>query len=263
MMKKYLPKILLQLMVLFIIGNFNHINADVQNLEIGIDEKLGEIVPLDLIFINEEGKEVTIKEVINGKPTILAFVYYSCPSICSPLLAEIASVVKKIDWEPGKEFNILTLSIDEFEDYKLAAEKKVNFLSILKKDIPQSSWAFLTGDSVSIKTFTDAAGFYFKRDGNDFVHSGTLIFLSPEGKITRYLFGIKHLPFDVKMALIEASEGKIGPTIAKVLRFCFSYDPDGKRYVLNLTRIFGAGIVILALIFVVFLHIKPKKKKSK
>lgn len=259
-MKKYLETILM-LMFVFVFVSSEFLYSDDQKIEIGIDEKLGDIVPLDLKFVNEEGKEVSVAEVINGKPTILAFVYYSCPSICSPLLAEIASVVKKLDWQPGSEFNILTLSIDEFEDYKLAAEKKVNFLKILDKEIPAESWAFLTGDSVSIRTFTDAAGFYFKRDGDDFVHTGTLIFLSPEGKITRYLFGIKHLPFDVKMALIEASEGKIGPTIAKVLRFCFSYDPDGKRYVLNLTRIFGAGILVLALVFVVFLGIKPKKRK--
>jgi len=236
--------------------------ADLQDtrIKVGIDEKLGDIVPLDLTFKNEQGNEITVAEVIDGKPTILAFVYYSCPSICSPLLMEIASVVNQLDWELGEHFNILTLSIDEYEDHTLAAEKKQNFLNIIQKDVPEESWAFLTGDSASIRKFTDAAGFYFIREGEDFIHSGTLIFLSPEGKITRYLLGIKYLPFDVKMALIEASEGKVGPTIAKVLRFCFSYDPEGKTYVLNLTRIFGAGILFLAIVFVIILRFKPKKR---
>jgi protein SCO1 len=158
--------------------------ADLQDrtIKVGIDEKLGDFVPLDLTLINEQGNEITVAEVIDGKPTILAFVYYSCPSICSPLLMEIASVVNQLDWELGKQFNILTLSIDEYEDYHLASEKKVNFLNIIKKDVPEESWAFLTGDSAAIRQLTDAAGFYFIREGKDFIHTGTLIFLSPEGK---------------------------------------------------------------------------------
>jgi protein SCO1/2 len=140
-------------------------------------------------------------------------------------------------------------------------------LKAVDKNIPPESWRFLTGDSVTIKKVADAAGFYFKRSGKDFLHSGAFIFVDKEGKICRYLFpsfsersGFGILPFDFKMSVIETSEGKVTPTIAKVLQFCFSYDPEGQTYVLNFTRIFGVGILFLVLVLILYIRFKPKKE---
>jgi protein SCO1/2 len=184
-------------------------------------------------------------------------------------MSEIAEIVNKSDLVLGEDYRIVTVSINEFETPLIASEKKNTFTGLIDKNFSDSSWLFLTGDSSSIKKLADACGFYFKRVGDDFTHTGALIFISPEGKITRYLFpgyskkkGFGVLPFDFKMAIMEASEGKTSPTIAKVLQFCFSYNPEGQTYVLNLTRIFGAGILLFVGIFVLFVVIKPKKSKS-
>jgi protein SCO1/2 len=124
--------------------------------------------------------------------------------------------------------------------------------------MPAGSWRFFTGDSASIAHFTDAAGFYFVKEGRDWVHAGALIIASPEGKLTRYLYGIKHLPFDVKMAVMEASEGKTGPTIAKVLSFCYAYDPEGKRYAFDVVRVGGLITLLFAGAFA-FVFLRKKK----
>jgi protein SCO1 len=235
-----------------------------KKIEIGIDEQLGEQLPLELSFYDEEGNEKKLKELITV-PTVLAFVYYECPGICSPLMTSIAEVLNKVDLEPGINYNIISVSIDHLEKPQIAADKKRNYMKLIEKEFPDSSWRFLTGDSVNIKTLTDAAGFYFKREGRDFIHSGALIFISTDGKIRRYLFpnysdsrGYSILPFDFRMAIAETSAGKSTPTIARMLQFCFSYDPEGKTYVLNLTRIFGAGILFTVVLFVLYLTIKPK-----
>ncbi len=237
-----------------------------EKIKVGIDEQLGKYIPSDVFFYNESGNKVVLKELIN-EPTIFAFVYYDCPGICTPLLSEIADVVGKVDMQPNKDYKIVTVSMDEKETPKIASEKKQNFIGLINGNFPKSAWTFLTGDSVNIKKAADAMGFYFERQGTQFLHTASLIFISPEGKITRYLFpsyakqgGFRILPFDIKMALIETAEGKTAPTIARVLQYCFSYDPKGKTYMLNITRIFGAGILIMAAIFVVYINLKPKKK---
>jgi len=232
-----------------------------QKIEIGIDEKIGQTIPLDVEFFDEKGYLVALKDVIK-KPTILNFVYYRCPGICSPILIELTTIVNHIDLEMGRDFQILTVSFDEREKPELAAAKRENYFGLLKKQIPDDSWKFLTGDSAAIHRLTDAAGFMFKREGNDFLHAGAIIAVSPEGKIARYLYGTQYLPFDVKMAITEASEGRTGPTITKILSYCYSYNPDGRKYVFDVTRVAGAVILLFAVAFVVYLTVKPKKVQS-
>jgi protein SCO1 len=237
-------------------------------IEVGIDEQLGSYVPLDVQFKDAQGNEVTLREIVSGSDaTLLAFVYYECPGICSKLLFELSDVINKSDLELGYDYKIVTISMDEYETPEIAAEKKKTLLASLDTEAPENSWKFLTGDSTDIRTVSNAAGYYFKREGDQFRHSGAFIFIDKEGKVTRYLFpgysnkaGFSILPFDFKMAVIETSKGKVSPTIAKVLQFCFSYDPDGKGYVLNVTRIFGAGILFFAVLFLLFMKFKPKKE---
>ncbi|MCW9095888.1 MAG: SCO family protein [Ignavibacteriaceae bacterium] len=236
-------------------------------IEIGIDEQLGKHIPLDAVFNDEDGNQVKLGDLIT-EPTVLALVYYHCPGICNPLMFELANVMNKSDLEPGYDYNVISISIDDLETPQKASEKKKEMMSSFDKDVPQNSWRFLTGNKENIRKVSDAAGYYFKREGTEFRHSGALIFIDKTGKICRYLipsytenhgFGI--LPFDFKMAVLETSKGKETPTIARVLQLCFSYDPQVKTYALNFTRIFGVAILLFAGIFFLVIKLKPKKKK--
>jgi len=255
------------LVLIFCITNLSY--SKNKKVEVGIDEHLGKYIPTDVFFYDESGNKVLLKDLITT-PTVFAFVYYQCPGLCTPLMSEIADVVGKINMIPNKDYRIITLSMDEHETPKIATEKKKTFLKMINGKFPETGWRFLTGDSVNIKKLADAMGFYFQRQGKNFLHTGALIFLSPKEKITRYLFpdykeghGYSILPFNMKMALIEASEGKASPTITQVLQYCYSYNPKAKTYMINITRVSGAGILILAAIFVGYLNFKPKKKKLK
>jgi protein SCO1 len=229
--------------------------------KVGIQEKLGQTLPLDVEVYDEVGHLVQLKSLVN-KPTIFTFVYYRCPGICSPLLNELAKMVDKMDLELGKDYQILTLSFDHREKPEIAAAKKVSYLDLVGKRTDPNGWRFLTADSVNIQRLTDAAGFYFMRSGNDYVHAGALIVVSPEAKITRYINGIKYLPFDVTMAIYEASTGKVGPTIATLLTICYSYDPDSHSYTLNIVRISGIVIIVLVGVFALIFLVRPKKKQA-
>ena len=229
---------------------------------IGIDEKLGQFIPLDLTFYDENGNPVSLKQLIHT-PLILAPVFYRCPNVCSFLLFNLAGVINKLPSEPGKEYQVWTVSFDETEKPDLAFEKKKMYLKMIEKPFPEDAWRFLTGDKENIHKLTDAIGFHFKKQGEDFLHPVTLVILSPDGKITRYMYGTEFLPFDLKMALLEASEGRVGPTLSKVLRFCFSYDPQGRKYVFNTLKVTGIVTLLFALSLILFLVFKGKKKPIK
>ena len=247
--------------VLIILCSFPLMANEVKPVDIGINEKIGQTIPLDVKFFDEKGYFVALNEVVK-KPTILNFVYFRCPGICSPILTELTSIVNKMDLELGRDYQILTISFNDKEKPELAAAKKLSYTGLLEKPYDENAWRFMTGDSASIYTMTNAAGFMFKKEGNDFVHAGALIVISPNGKIARYLYGTQYLPFDVKMALTEASEGKTGPTIARILQMCYSYNPEGRTYVFNVTRIAGIGILLFAVVFVIVISIKNKKVKA-
>jgi protein SCO1 len=261
---KYLIKILpLFLLITLTRGSYAGQNPG----DIGIVEKLGSNIPLNVSFKNEEGSMVVLKDLVK-RPTLIAFVYYKCPGICSPILTELANVTSKVDLVPGEDYNIVTISMDDKETPSDAADKKKTILGFTQNEFPLDAWNFLTGDSTNIKMVTDAAGFNFKRTGTNFIHSGGFVFITKEGKICRYIYpdvsskgGFNILPFDFKMALLETSQGKETKTMSKLIQYCFSYDPAGRTYVFNITRVFGAGIIIMIAVFVVFFVIKPKKEK--
>jgi len=246
-------------LILFFVGISFSIYA--QEIKVGIDEKLGAYLPLELKFTNSDGKEVQLSEVIN-KPTLLALVYYECPGICSPMQNEIAWLIDKVQLEPGKDYQVVSLSIDHHEDSKVAAKWKSNYLKTIKRKIDPNDWIFLTGDSLSIQKLTKTAGYYFEPYQKQFTHAGAIITISSEGKICRYLFGTQFNPFDVKMALIEAKAGKTNPTISKVLEYCFSYDPKGRQYTLNVTRIVGTIMLLGVGIFAFIVVFKRNKNKN-
>lgn len=231
--------------------------------EIGVIEHLDEYLPEDIYLVNEDSQRVVLTEIID-KPTVLNFVYYRCPGICSPLMEGLAEVMDKSDMVPGEDYQVLTISFDPSENLELARRKKTNYLNLVsKKDEIAQGWKFFISDSASIVKATKAVGFNYKRQGNDFLHAASVMVISPDGKITRYLNGLYFLPFEFKMAIVEANKGQSGPTINKVLQFCYSYDPVGQTYVLNVTKIAGTIILFFALVIFLYLIFKPKKKQQR
>jgi len=226
---------------------------------VGLKEKLGQQVPFDLVFNDEKGNPVRLKQLIHH-PAVLVLVYYHCPDVCSTLLLSVTRVLNQLPGDPGKEYQVVSISFDETEKPDLALQRKKIYLNMMDKPFPEEAWRFLTGDKENILQLTDAVGFQFRREGKDFLHPVSLVILSSNGKIIRYLYGTEILPLDLKMALLEASEGRVGPTISKVLRFCFSYDPKGRKYVFNTLKVTGIVTLLFALSFVAFLAFKGKKR---
>lgn len=229
--------------------------------EIGIDEHLGTILPLDTPFTDETGVSKPLKSWIT-KPTIVAFVFFRCPVVCNLVQGSVADVIKKISPKPGEDYNVLSISIDEEDNTETAKKKKFEFFNALKPGFPDSAWKFLFGTRENIHAATHAAGFFFTRVEGSIVHPAALIFVSPEGKIVRYLHGTEFLPLNVSLALTEAAEGRVGYALKSVVTFCFSYDPAGKKYVLNIVRISGITILLFVGIFLFFLLRKGESDRK-
>ena len=265
-MKRIILKLNISLLLVFL--HFNYLSAQnkfqpaTPDPEIGIVEHLDEYLPDNIFVMGEDSQKVQLTELID-KPTIINWVYYRCPGICSPLMEGLAQVMDKSDLVPGVDYQVLTISFDPSETIDLGIRKKGNYLNLVqKKDAIKSGWHFFVSDSASIARGTNATGFKYKRQGNDFLHAASVAVVSPEGKITRYLNGLYFLPFEFKMAIVEASKGQSGPTINKILQFCYSFDPVGQTYVLNVTKVAGTLILFFAVVIFMFLVFKPRKKEK-
>ncbi|WP_075603607.1 SCO family protein [Saccharicrinis aurantiacus] len=228
--------------------------------KIGVTEHLDEFLPTDIEVVNIEGDTVLFSSIVRDKPTILNFVYFRCPGVCTPLMDGITEVVNASELALGEDYQVVTVSFDFNEDYTLAKKKRNNYSMIVEKEGFEEGWLFFTSDSANISKLTKAAGFSYKRTGNDFIHTAGLILVSPEGKITRYLNGTYFLPFEFKLAVVESSKGIPGPTVNRILQFCYSYDPVGQAYVLNVTKIAGILILVIAGLVLLVLTVKPKKQ---
>jgi protein SCO1/2 len=233
-----------------------------ENELVGIYEKLDTLVPADVVFYNEQEEIVPLVSLID-KPTVLVLVYYTCPGICSPLLDGIAQVIDRMDLTLGEDYQVITISFNPEETPLLAREKKVNYIKQVKKEINEDAWMWLTGDSANIYKLTNTLGYHFIKQGKDYIHAAAIMVLSPEAKVTRYLYGTYVLPFDLKMAVAEASVGRSGPTINKVLRYCFSYDPEGKSYVFNITKVSATLIFFFVAVFFIYLLFSKRKTFKK
>jgi len=220
--------------------------------DIGIDEKLGDLIPGELVLINENNNPVVFKDLLsNDTPTVLNLVYYSCPRLCNFATDGLLQVVNETDsLEIGEDYKLLTVSFDPEDSSELAAGKALKYRSRVKTgEQTQNSWPFFTGDKKNIEELTQSVGFKYKIDGDEFAHASALIVLTPEGKISRYLHGIQHVPNDFRLSLLEASKGEIGSSklINSVLLFCYGFDPVGKKYALKALNIVKAGGVITLL----------------
>lgn len=226
--------------------------------QIGIYEHLDETIPDNIMLLNNDSVLVNLKSLIN-KPTVISFVYYNCPGICSPLLDGLAEVIDRAEMNLGTDYQVITISFNPTDGPSLGKAKKANYVAQIKRQVDAENWMWFTGDSANIAAITDAMGFKYKREGKEFVHAASIMVVSPHGKITRYLHGTYFLPFDLKMAIIEANEERSGPTINKVLKYCFSYDAEGKKYVFNTTKITGTVVLSGALLLFLVLAFKPRK----
>jgi protein SCO1/2 len=220
--------------------------------DIGIDEKLGDVIPPDITLIDENNHEVIFKDLLSADtPTVLNLVYFSCPRLCNYGTDGLLQVVNETDsLELGKDYKLLTVSFDPHDTILLASEKSAKYHSRTEKvQGTVENWPFLIADANNIKKLTESVGFRYKIDGEEFAHPSALIVLTPEGKISRYLYGIQQVPSDFKLSLLEASKGEIGSStvINRVLLFCYGFDPVGKKYALRALNIVKAGGVVTLL----------------
>jgi len=232
--------------------------------QVRVDEHLGHYAALDTFFHDENGKPVKL-ETIFDKPVVVLPVYFMCNTVCTFLQADLAYALNLVDQVPGKDFNVVTLSFADDEDPGHATTSKKNYSNLITREFPLENWFYLTGNLENIRKLTDSLGFYFiKTDPHLYIHPNVLMVLARDGKIIRYLYGPKFLPFDLGMAISEAKRGEPGISIKRgVLSFCFDYDPENKTYVFKVFRITGTAILVLVLGFVIFLLYPSKRDRVK
>lgn len=232
--------------------------------QIGVDEKLGNTIPLELRFADSNGDSVSLGDLVeSGKPVLLNPLYYECPTLCSLVLDGVFSAVEDLAWSPGSDYTIISFSIDPEETPELAAETRNTYLTSLNRPGAGDGWHFLTGSEESIRELTEAIGFRYTKDEQtgEYIHMASVMMVSPAGVITRYLYGTNFNEFDFRNGLYEAADGKIGSPVDKVVLYCFTYDPSTQSYVpvaINIMKLGGLATVIILGIFLTVLWRREK-----
>src|SRR5262245_337960 len=233
--------------------------------DVGIDQLLNNQVPLDLEFRDENGRTVRLAEYFKDKPVILSLVYYDCPQLCTQVLTGLLGALKTLPMTPGKEFINLTVSFDPREKPELAAAKKGEYLNRYKRPGAEAGWHFLTGDEAAIHALTKAVGFRYVWDpvSKQYAHASGIMMLTPQGKVSRYFYGIEYAPRDLRFGVIDASAGRIGSLADRIIFYCYQYDPERGTYslvVIRLLRIFAS--MTLATLGALFLYLRRKEKQK-
>jgi protein SCO1/2 len=235
---------------------------------VGIDQRLNEQVPLNLTFKDETGKTVKLGDYFHeGRPVILNLVYYQCPMLCTEVLNGLTSALKVIHFEPGKQFEVVTVSIDPRETPQLAANKKEMYLKRLGNAEAGKGWHFLTGEQAQIAALAGAVGWHYRYDEKlgQFAHAAGIMLITPEGKIAQYYYGVEYSAKDMRLGIVEASQNKIGSLADQVLLYCYHYDPRTGHYGATITNIvrLGGGITVIVLgSFLLLLFRKEKHEQS-
>jgi protein SCO1 len=227
--------------------------------EVRYDQRLGERVPLDLAFRDEMGRAVKLGDYFGERPVLLVLAYYRCPMLCDLVLQGVEISLKPLKLEPGKDFDVVVASIDAQETPAQAAAKKREILARYGRPRTAGGWHFLTGPQPSIDRLADAAGFRYVYDPqrNEFAHAAGIVILTPEGQVSRYLFGVEYPPRDVQLSLVESAGGRIGGLVDQVLLYCFHYDPMIGRYsaaTLNIVRLAAVATVVGLVLLIVLLR---------
>jgi protein SCO1/2 len=215
--------------------------------DLAFDQKPGAQVPLDVTFRDEQGHEVSLGEFVSKRPAVLVLAYYRCPQLCTLVLNGLCDGLKGVPYRPGEEFEVVIVSFDPRETPALAAEKKAHYLAGFAMPGGEKGWHFLTGDKSQIDRLADAVGFRYAFDvkHDRFNHPSGVTILTPDGRVSRYLFGIRFLPRDLKLAIVEASDGQVGSMVDQLLLFCFHYDRDSGSYTMSAVRAGGAIMVLV------------------
>jgi protein SCO1/2 len=223
-----------------------------------IEQNLNHQVPLNLVFHDEFGRGLPLSTYFSGhKPVLLALVYYTCPMLCNLVLTGAATSLRAISLDPGRDFEVVAVSFDPHDTPEIAAAKKANYLQRYHRPNTANGWHFLTGDEASIQALTSAVGFRFKLDPatGQYAHASAIMILTPEGKLSRYYYGVEYEPRDVRLGLVEASQNKIGSPVDQILLFCYHYDPATGKYgavAMNMVRFAGATFVLICGTFLLF-----------
>ena len=241
---------------------------------VGIDQKLDSALPLNLMFKDEAGRDVPLSSFFHsGKPVLLALVYYRCPMLCTQILTGVESSLKVVSFNPGQDFEVVSVSFDPKDTPEIAAAKKQTYLKRYGRPNTQNGWHFLTGDEANIKALTDAVGFHYKYDAktDQFAHASGIMIVTPDGRLSKYFYGVEYAPRDVRLGLVEASQGKIGNPVDQILLFCYHYDPATGKYgaiAMNMVRFAGAAFVVVCGMFLLvvfrrdFKHDKQQMRRA-
>ncbi len=218
---------------------------------VGIDQKMGAQVPLDVPFTDDSGRNVTLRQYM-GKPVILALVYYSCPSLCTMILDGVVRSIKESNLTAGKDFNVVAVSFDPRETREMAAAKKAVYVRQYHHPGAENGFHFLTGDEGASRSVADAVGFHYAYDpmSNQYAHPSAIMILTPQGRVARYFYGIDYPARDMRFGLEDASGGKISSPVDAVLLYCYHYDPANGKYgfvIMNALRI-GGGLTLVLLV---------------
>ena len=235
--------------------------------DVGFDQKLGDSIPLDLVFKDEAGKDVRLSQYFGKRPVVLSLVYFNCPMLCGMTTDGLVRSVRALRFEPGTDYEILSVSFDPRETPEMASEKKRTVMAQYGRKSGPGGWHFLTGDAASVAALTKAVGFRYVWDAEQkqFAHATGVTLLTPQGRIAKYFFGIEYPTKDLRLALIEASEEKIGNVVDQLLLLCYHYDPKAGRYtvaVRNLVR-GGAALTLVALVGFVTIMLRRERASAK
>lgn len=235
--------------------------------KVRIEQKLDTQVPMDLLFYDETGAQVRLGDLFTGRPVLITPVYYSCPMLCNLVLNGLVKALKILKFTPGRDFDIITFSINPKEKPELALSKKQSYLEEYKRPEAAPGWRFLTGDQASIDRLTDAIGFRYAYDPvlKEYAHAAGIIVATPQGRLSHYFYGIEYSPKDIRLALVEAAKGKIGDLMDQFLLLCYHYDPSTGKYgfaVIGFLRLFCV-LTVTALAAFIIRSLKDERKKLK
>ncbi len=233
---------------------------------VGIDQKLNQQVPLDLTFRDETGRAVRLGDYFQEKPVVLVLAYYECPMLCTLVLNGLLRGMNPLRFTAGREFKVVTVSIDPGEGSELARLKKQEYLRLYERHEADQGWHFLTGAQESIDALAQSVGFRYKYDAETdlYLHASGIMILTPSGKLSRYLYGIDYSPRDLRLGLVEASAEEIASPVDQLLLYCFSYDPEMGKYtlvVMNIVRL-AAVATLLLMATCIALNIRRDRRKG-
>ena len=232
--------------------------------QVGIEQRLNNQIPLDLKFRDESGREVRLSEYFaKGKPVALTLVYYECPMLCNQVLNGAVGAFQGLQFTAGREFEVVTVSFDAREGPELAARKKETYLRRYRREGAEAGWHFLTGDKASIDALAEAVGFRYVWDdeSRQFAHASAVMVATPAGRLSHYFYGIDYAPKDLRLAFVEASEGKIGSPVDSFLLFCYHYDPITGRFAPVMGVLRAAGVLTVAGLVALLLYLRRKSKR--